>query len=264
MIQTLFFRAQFHALVLFYCLLPIVTQAQLPRDELVLYMSFDDPQSNEVIDGSTSRNDGTIMEASIAKGKGKYGDAMEFKGRDNYVLIRNSESLSMADEVTIAAWVNWNDAPGDGWLCIMANGTQGGPWENYGLFVNRGNRYFYFTLSAGGKGAHRVMNSGHNTTEPGKWTHCACTYDGNSAKIYIDGNLVNTVPHGAELTAGDQDLRLGHRDGSNHWYNGYLDEVVVFSVALDADQVKELKNNIVDVKVSGKLTTVWAKVKSRT
>ena len=218
------------------CLLPIATRAELPLDDLAIYMSFDDIQGNKVIDGSANGNDGTIMKASVAKGKGKYGDAMEFKGGDNHVLIKSSNSLSIADEVTISAWVNWNDAPGDGWLTIMANGTQGGPWENYGLFVNRGSRYFYFTLSVG---AVAVMNSGDGSTEPEKWTHCVCTYDGKVAKIYVDGDLTNETPHGGKLEARDQDLRLGHRFGSGHWYNGYLDEIVVFSVALDEDQVRK-------------------------
>ena len=250
-------------IVLLCCLLPIATRAELPLDELIIYMSFDDIQGNKVMDGSENGNDGTIMKASVAKGKGKYGDAMEFKGGDNHVLIKNSKSLSIAGEVTISAWVNWNDAPGDGWLCIMANGMQGGPWENYGLFVNRGGRYFYFTLSIGDV---KVMNSGDGSTEPEKWTHCVCTYDGKDAKTYVDGDLTNTVPHVGKLVARDQDLRLGHRFGSTHWYNGYLDEIAVFSVALDEDQVKEASFNIdeaLDVAARGKLATVWAKMKMK-
>ena len=43
------------------------------------------------------------MKASVAKGKGKYGNAMEFKGGDNHVLIKNSKSVSIADEVIISA-----------------------------------------------------------------------------------------------------------------------------------------------------------------
>lgn len=91
------------------------------------------------------------------------------------------------------------------------------------------------------------------------------TYDGKDAKIYIDGELINEVPHGLELVAGDQDLRLGHRGGSGHWYNGLLDEIAVFSVALDEDQVKEASGNIddaLDVEARGKLATVWGKVKA--
>ena len=257
-------RLTIFVIVLLGCLLPIATRAELPLDDLAIYMSFDDIQGDKVMDGSENGNDGTIMKASVAKGKGKYGNAMEFKGGDNHVLIKSSKSLSIAGEVTISAWVNWNDAPGDGWLCIMANGMQGGPWENYGLFVNRGSRYFYFTLSAGGEGAHKVMNSGNGTTEPETWMHCVCTYDGKDAKIYIDGDLINQAPHGLKLVEGDLDLRLGHRGGSGHWYNGLLDEVAVFSVALDEDQVKEASGNIdeaLDVQARGKLATVWGKMK---
>lgn len=39
-------------------------------------------------------------------------------------------------------------------------------------------------------------------------------------------------------------IEIGHRGGSGHWYNGLLDEIAVFSVALDEDQVKEASGNI--------------------
>ena len=51
------------------CLLPIATRAELPLDDLVLYMSFDDVQGNKVMDGSEHGNHGTIVKASLAKGQ---------------------------------------------------------------------------------------------------------------------------------------------------------------------------------------------------
>ncbi len=81
-----------------------------------------------------------------------------------------------------------------------------------------------------------------------------CTYDGKDAKIYIDGEVINEAPHGLELVAGEQDLRFGHRGGSRYWYNGLLDDVAVFSVVLDEDQVKEASGNIdeaLDVEARG-------------
>jgi hypothetical protein len=113
------------AIVLLCCLLSTATRAELPIDELALYMSFDDIQGNKVMDGSEHGNHGTIMKASVAENKGKYGNAMEFKGGDNHVLIKNAESLSISDEVTISAWINWNDAPGDGWLSELERC----PWQ---------------------------------------------------------------------------------------------------------------------------------------
>ena len=155
-------------LLLLVCfVLPVTLKAELPFDELALYMSFSQLDGDKVIDESGNKNHGKIEKAKLAKGKGKYGDAMEFNGKDSHVLIKNSDSLSISDEVTISVWVNWKDA-GDGWLCVLANGKQGGPWENYGLFVNRGARYYYFTTSLGAEGAHKVRNSGNSTTEPKK------------------------------------------------------------------------------------------------
>ena len=149
-------------------------------------------------------------------------------------------------------------------VAVLANGKQGGPWENYGLFVNRGSRYFYFTTSLGGEGEHKVRNSGNNTTEPEKWTHCVCTYDGKTAKIYVDGELKKEDAQGLKLVGGNVDLRLGHREGSGHWYNGLIDEVAIFSVALNEKQVKEASEELavlMAVQPEGKLATVWWRVK---
>ena len=242
---------------------PVTLKAELPFDKLALYMSFSQLDGNTVLDESGNKNHGKIEKAKLS-GKGKYGDAMQFKGGDNHVLIKNSKTLSISDEVTVSVWVNWNDAPGDGWLCVLANGKQGGPWENYGLFVNRGSRYFYFTTSLGAEGAHKVRNSGNNTTEPEKWTHCVCTYDGKTAKIYIDGELIKEDPAGDKLIGGSVDLRLGHREGSGHWYNGLIDEVAIFSEALNEKQVKEASEELsvlMAVQPDEKLTTSWGKIK---
>ena len=251
-------------LLLGYFVFPVVLKAELPFDELALYMSFSQLDGDKVIDESGNKNHGKIEKAKLAKGKGKYGDAMQFKGGDNHVLIKSSKTLSIPDEVTISVWVNWNDAPGDGWLAVLANGKQGGPWENYGLFVNRGSRYFYFTTSLGGEGEHKVRNSGNNTTEPEKWTHCVCTYDGKTAKIYVDGELKKEDAQGLKLVGGNVDLRLGHREGSGHWYNGLIDEVAIFSVALNKKQVQEASGELavlMAVQPEGKLATVWGRVK---
>ena len=122
-------------LISFFLILSITVNASA---DLVAYWTFDEGSGNAVYDTSGNDNNGTINGATW--GVGKYGTALQFNGQDNYVEVPSSDSLEIDDNVTIAAWINWTDA-GDGWLCIMANGQQNGPWENYGLFVNRGARY---------------------------------------------------------------------------------------------------------------------------
>lgn len=250
-------------------LMPTYTRAkvaELPIDSLALYMSFDNVKGNKVEDLSGKGNHGEIKKAKVAKGKGKYGDAMEFNGKDSYVEIKHSDSLSIPNQVSVSVWVNWKDA-GDGWLAVLANGKQGGPWENYGLFVNRGGKYFYFSLSLGGAGEHVTQKTTNDKTKPGEWTHCVCTYDGKSAKIYVNGKLQLDQKRGDKLFGGKEALRLGHRNGSGHWYNGLIDEVAVFSVALDPAQVKMAGNHIhkqvTPVEIKNKLAAVWGRLKTQ-
>ncbi|MHC4332032.1 MAG: LamG domain-containing protein [Planctomycetota bacterium] len=195
--------------------------------ELVAYWSFDEGSGDRVFDSSGNGNDGTINGASW--GEGKYGPALHFNAQDNYVEVPTSESLETETNVTVAAWINWIDA-GDGWLCILANGQQGGPWENYGLFVNRGGGFLYFTLSL--DGGHVTQQTPNNAVQPDEWLHACATWDGSMARIYVNGEMVLGQAQSGTLVPPGLPLRIGHRDGSAHYYNGIIDDVRVYNHAL--------------------------------
>ena len=76
-------------------LVPTYTRAkvaELPIDNLALYMSFDNIKGNKIEDLSGKGNHGEIKKDKVAKGNGKYGDAMEFNGKNSYVKIKHSDS----------------------------------------------------------------------------------------------------------------------------------------------------------------------------
>ncbi len=195
--------------------------------ELVAYWTFDEASGDTAFDSSGNGNDGTINGAQW--GQGKYGPALEFNGQDNYVEVPTSGSLEMNSTVSVAAWINWTD-DGDGWLCIMANGQQGGPWENYGLFVNRGGGYLYFTLNL--DGGHVTQSAPGGVVAPGEWLHACATWDGSAARIYVNGEMVLEQAQTGTLTPTGLPLRIGHRNGSPHFYNGSVDDVRVYNHAL--------------------------------
>jgi hypothetical protein len=195
--------------------------------ELVAYWTFDEGSGDIVYDSSGNNNNGTINGATWDAGK--YGNALRFNAQDNYVEVPTSDSLEITPNVTIAAWINWIDA-GDGWLGIMANGQQNGPWENYGLFVNRGGRYLYFTLSL--DGGHVTQSTPNNVIEPDEWLHACATWDGSNARIYVNGEMLLEQAQTGELVPPQLPLRIGHRNGSTHYYNGIIDEVRIYNHAL--------------------------------
>ena len=195
--------------------------------ELVAYWTFDEGSGDIVYDSSGNDNNGTINGAEWDAGK--YGNALLFNAQDNYVEVPTSDSLEIDTNVTIAAWINWIDA-GDTWLAIMANGQQDGPWENYGLFVNRDGRYLYFTLSL--DGGHVTQSAPNNVIEPDEWLHACATWDGSTARIYVNGEMVLEQAQAGQLVPPQLPLRIGHRNGSAHYYNGIIDEVRIYNHAL--------------------------------
>jgi len=195
--------------------------------ELVAYWTFDEGSGDIAYDSSGNGNNGTINGAKWDAGK--YGNALLFNAQDNYVEVPTSDSLEITPNVTIAAWINWIDA-GDTWLAIMANGQQNGPWENYGLFVNRDGRYLYFTLSL--DGGHVTQSAPNNVIEPDEWLHACGTWDGSTARIYVNGEMVFEQAQTGELVPPGLPLRIGHRNGSAHYFSGIIDEVRIYNHAL--------------------------------
>jgi hypothetical protein len=200
--------------------------------DLVAYWTFDEGSGDAVYDTSGNDNNGTINGATW--GVGKYGTALQFNGQENYVEVPSSDSLEIDDNVTIAAWINWIDA-GDTWICILANGQQNGPWENYGLFINRDSRFLYFTLSL--DGGHVTQQTPNNITVPNEWVHVCASWDGSAARIYVNGEMELEIAKAGTLVPPGLPLRIGHRNGSVHYFNGTIDEVRIYNHALTEAEI---------------------------
>ncbi|MGE5293398.1 MAG: LamG-like jellyroll fold domain-containing protein [Solirubrobacterales bacterium] len=216
------------------CLIALVLAGSASA-ELVGYWQLDEGTGTTAKDSSGNGNIGTFVGA-LQWVDGYDGGALKFNGVDTYVEIPDSDSLAATSQVTVAAWTNWTDS-GDAWLCILANGQQNGPWENYGLFVNRGSRFAYFTLSL--NDTHTPNQAPNNTVTPGEWQHISGTWDGSTVRIYVNGELKFEAAKTGTLTSPRLPLRLGHRNGSPHFFSGMMDEVAVFNNALSQAEIQE-------------------------
>jgi hypothetical protein len=88
--------------------------------------------------------------------------------------------------------------------------------------------------------------------DQGVWAHIAVSYDGEVVKTYIDGTLkgAHEYPYGPLLSsekpfsvgAGYKFIMIG-REGGWTWdyhFQGWIDEVVVYGIALGPGQVEDL------------------------
>ena len=187
---------------------------------------------NSAIDEKGSY-DGT--ETNISYTFGRFGQAAVFNGSSSY--IQTSLSLANTAGVSTSFWFQ-ADTVGS---------------TNIALYFNNNGGRIDININGTGSNSATVSSnviSVNSTTAIIGWNHLAIVYTGwassytpaafggaISAAVYLNGSLIGTVsptPYGQ--TDG---LRIG-RSGGSYYFDGKIDQVRIFSSALDSTQVTQL------------------------
>ncbi len=151
-----------------------------------------------------------------------------------YYAELNPTNGSGAFSVEIWARPNSND-PTD-WRCPIGNFGGWGPNSGWYIYQSPGaGSSFTFVLSPAGW-------IGGGTYENYKWYHLVGTYDGATARFYVNGVLKGSqaLVFGDGYKAnetGSMPILLGGRDTGYGWWDGNLDEAAIYTNALTAAQV---------------------------
>ena len=122
--------------------------------------------------------------------------------------------------LTVEAWIN---AP------TPALGARAGIIDNegaWGFFLHEQGELQCIT------GTNVAANVPANT-----WTHVACTYDGTTRKIYVNGAVVDSAALTGSLAAGVQGMALGANSPSGNQLGGDIDQLRMFSMARTDAQI---------------------------
>ncbi len=199
---------------------------------------------------SVGTNHGTLRNG-VGFTAGKVRQAFNFNGAGE-VTIPNAPALNPA-RITLEAWVFPTLV--DGAVDIIVN-KDSEPYENYqyeigirgpdqpGGAIPTGN--FAFAL----RGVNGLPNDyffwvdGGGPVPLNTWTHVAVTYDGATARTYINGVPARTLTGlSGDITGETGPLKIGSRSEDvlsrvpNDRFNGRLDEVSLYNRALTADEI---------------------------
>ncbi|MBN8545009.1 MAG: T9SS type A sorting domain-containing protein [Ignavibacteria bacterium] len=166
--------------------------------------------------------------------------ALQFDGIDDHAIIP-LDLTAFPEEFTIEAWVYW--AGGD-------------PGQRVFDFGNDTSGYMYFTPSYGGNPRFAITTSGVsgeqgiNASAPlaqNTWNHIAITIDtpSTTARLYINGVLADSnealAPRPFNLGATFNNYFGRSQFEADPYFNGMIDEVRIWSVALNKDTINEWK-----------------------
>lgn len=236
------------------------------KDGLVLYLPFDEGSGDQVADLSGNGFKGTVKGAKWTKGR--FGSALQFSGSDQWVEVPYDDPFNITEGITIGAWVIANVPFNPEWRGILnAKKSTYGPYllQTGGAACGEIGLYF-----AGAWTWLRTVQSLEKT----KFHHVVGTYDQKEGlHIYYDGKLDDGAGSaGAKKGKIDSNtpegLVIGHNYGlAGRFWDGVIDEVVLYNRALTAEEVAELYQNplslFLAVSPKGKLVTAWGRLKEQ-
>ena len=257
------------AIVLFSlsCIVFFGTMSEAVReDDLALYLSFDEGESEIAKDRSEHKNDATIHKGQRVEGK--IGDAVELSGEaGGWVEVPDSPSLDITDEITLMCWVYPTEFT-DEWFRIIVKTWAGdtAPWMAYGFYEFGGNNgKTGFIISVDNGTEKRVGDATTSELPLNEWTHLAATYDGSKMKLYYDGEVEVEGDATGKIDTNDVSVSIGRNsEGDREHYIGRVDEVAIWSIALDEDEIQQAMGGVVaDVEPVDKLPTRWGAIKGK-
>jgi hypothetical protein len=189
------------------------------------HWKFDDGTAND----NVGPNNGTLENtASVMLYKGR--TALSLTGLNNdYVNLGSPAVLQISTNITISTWFKTHGgADKDIVSCSNDNGIIG-----YRLSTGLLDEGALSAVIGGSTGYHAVTSNGININDDG-WHHCVITNDGSNLKLYLDGELNNSVSstHTIEYI---NNLNFGRRpdsSGDHNHFSGLMDSVRIYSRAL--------------------------------
>ncbi len=183
---------------------------------------------------SVADSSGNGLTGAVANGSwsaaGKFGKALSFNGTSSRVTVPDTAALDLTTGMTLEAWVNPAVAPA-GWKDVIYKGN-----DNYYLEASSsgGNR------PVGGAiiGGSQSQAFGTAQLATGAWVHLAETYDGSALRFYLNGTQVSSVARTGSILTSTNALNIGSDSIYGQYFNGLIDEVRIYNVALSAAQIQ--------------------------
>lgn len=194
-------------------------------ENLVSVWHFDEA-AGSIANDSENTNNGNIENAIWVEGMNN--SALSFDGLNSNIAISNASNLKLTNTITLMAWVKTQENK-------TAKIAQKGDWDGYGLGIDKWNGWFgHITLQDGNKVS---LKWEEGTPLLDEWYNLVMTYDGQTLKFYVNGQLKNSEQVEGLLKVNSRNFSIGSDNGGQKFFNGSIDEVYLYGAALTSDDI---------------------------
>jgi hypothetical protein len=216
-------------------------------------------------DGSTAESDrsGNSLDLAVKSTEtipqsstipsGYSGYSRDFETSDEDMLWISDASCGGLDIngssalITVCAWVRLESAPSGGSYMWIASKHGDDGYRQYGLTVYDASgttRARFIVSNDGSATGSSISTSGLSTAT---WYHLCGVYDDTNTEIWVDGSreAYDSFAASTIYNSGTR-FEIGARDttgsSSTAYFDGLIDEVIVFNIALNSTQINEIKD----------------------
>jgi concanavalin A-like lectin/glucanase superfamily protein len=213
-------------------------------DDLVGYWKLDDATGSTMANDLTGRNHGTLVDLDPATawvtGRAAGGLAVEGGG---FVDVPTSPSIdSITDQVTISGWGYLEGTIMD-YATIASREDAGTIDQHYHISIDQRTEtpVVFIKTEAG-----NVRLTTGTPVVRQTWIHIAGTYDGTTARLFVDGQEMMSQGMGGRFVADTTPFILGgNANGAGNAnvterFPGRIDEIMLYRRALSAAEIAQL------------------------
>ncbi len=223
-------------------------------DSLVGYWKLNDPAGSTTAHDSSSRgNDGTLvgLDAAtvwIADPAAPNGAALSIEGKGHINVPVSTSIESITNQLTMSAWM-YIDGTVNSFATPISRqiGTDFGQLYHMGVSSTLEPVAF---ITPGDPKTNQLARYAPNVTAPQKeWFHLACTYDGSTVYLYLNGKQVDSgAVSGTFIPENNPVILSGNANGADSAVSeiipGRLAEVMLYRRALPASDILRLYQGV--------------------
>lgn len=156
-------------------------------------------------------------------------NALSFDGTNDYVDCGNNSSVQITgNKITLEAWIYPTSWKTQIWQGNIIAKEQNGFGNDNGYMLRAGNNgSLNLTL---GSGSWSELISNTNVLSLNTWQHVAGTYDGSYLRLYVNGNVVDSMAANINISNSTSLLYLGDNGSGARHFPGIIDEVRIWDV----------------------------------
>ncbi|MEU6428664.1 LamG-like jellyroll fold domain-containing protein [Microbispora sp. NPDC046973] len=219
---------------------PSPTPTPTPVQGLVAAYGMEQGAGTVVADSSGKNNTGTATDTTWTT-QGKYGKALSFNGTSSWVTINNAPSLRLSTGMTLSAWVKPSTVTN--YRSVIMKELSSLDGASYSLYASNGQGPVGYLTT------NYDWEFGPPTPLPtNTWSHIAVTYDGTTARLFVNGTQAATAAiTGGSLYDDGGPLHIGGNNVWGEYFQGLIDEVRIYNRAQTAAQIQTDMNTPVGI-----------------